>query len=168
MTVTKRDPAKLTKVAVNLPFGIGSAEWRADPTERRAAWSLYIELATRIAVEPLAADEGLDREALSSLHSLFGITREVLRDAGPDVGASRESVGGIAVTVLNVGLRPFLAKWHPELLAWETRRKAGSTTRGHERAWPRHKEFRSELNGLRDQLERYATALASIAGVGAK
>jgi hypothetical protein len=39
-----QDPAKLKKVSISLPFGIGSAEWEADTTERKAAWSLYIEL----------------------------------------------------------------------------------------------------------------------------
>jgi hypothetical protein len=68
----KIDPAKFKKVSVSLPFGIGSAEWEADPTERRAAWSLYVELVTRIAVQPLEIDEGLLREALTSLYSLFG------------------------------------------------------------------------------------------------
>ncbi|MEQ9670501.1 MAG: hypothetical protein RLO19_19390 [Coleofasciculus sp. G2-EDA-02] len=43
-----QDPAKLKKVSVNLPFGIGGAEWVADETERKAAWSLYVELVTRI------------------------------------------------------------------------------------------------------------------------
>ena len=36
----KGDPAVLKKVSVSLPFGIGKAEWEADLTERRAAWSL--------------------------------------------------------------------------------------------------------------------------------
>jgi len=62
-----------------------------------------------------------------------GTTREVLKAAGPDVGASRDSVGGIAIAyggryaiaVLNNGLRPFLAKWHPLLQAWEARRPLG-------------------------------------------
>ncbi len=51
---------------------------------------------TRIAVQPLEVDQGLVREAMNSLYSLFGTTREVLKAAGPDVGASRDSVGGIA------------------------------------------------------------------------
>jgi hypothetical protein len=106
----KHDPAKLKKVAISLPFGIGSA-------------SLYVELVTRIAVQSLEFDQGLVREALNSLYSLFGTTREVLKAAGPDVGASKNSVGGIAIAVLNNGLRPFLAKWHPVLQAWEARRK---------------------------------------------
>jgi hypothetical protein len=119
----KHDPAKLKKVAISLPFGIGSAEWETDTTELKAAWSLYVELVTRIAVQSLEFDQGLVREALNSLYSLFGTTREVLKAAGPDVGASKNSVGGIAIAVLNNGLRPFLAKWHPVLQAWEARRK---------------------------------------------
>lgn len=82
----KGDPAVLKKVSVSLPFGIGSAEWQADNTERRAAWSLYVELVTRIAVQSLEIDEGLLREALNSLYSLFGTTRQVLKEAGPTSG----------------------------------------------------------------------------------
>ncbi len=84
----KQDPAKLKKVSVNLPFGIGGAEWEADITERKAAWSLYIELVTRITVQSLEADQGLLREALNSLHSMFAITRQILREAGSEVGIS--------------------------------------------------------------------------------
>ena len=54
---------------------------------------------TRIAVQPLSVDQGLVREAMNSLYSLFGRTREVLKAAGPNVGASRDSVGGIAIAV---------------------------------------------------------------------
>jgi hypothetical protein len=96
-----KDRAVLKKVSISLPFGIGSAEWEADKTERRAAWSLYVELVTRIAVEPLDGEKGLLREALNSLYSLFGTTREILKEAGPKVGASHRSVGGIAIAFLH-------------------------------------------------------------------
>lgn len=161
----KRDPAKLKKVSVSLPFGIGSAEWNSDPTERKAAWALYIELVTRIAVQPLAAHEGLLRETLSSLHSLFATTRSILREAGPDVGASRESVGGIAIAVLNEGLRPFLSKWHPLMMAWEARRDSASDRKEHKLKWDEEPKFRQELNELIEELNEYADALAVIAGV---
>ncbi len=161
----RNDPAKLTKVAVSLPFGIGSAEWEADPTERRAAWSLYVELVTRIAVQQLESNEGIDREALTSLHSLFDTTREILREAGPDVGASKASVGGIAIAVLNQGLRPFLAKWHLELRTWETQSTTEILTKISEAEWPQRSEFHTELDQLRDKLSQYANALAHIAGV---
>ena len=163
--MAKTDPAKLKKVSLSLPFGIGSAEWEADQTERKAAWSLYVELVTRIAVQPLEVDEGLLREALTSLHSLFKTTREVLKEAGPDVGASHDSVGGIAIAVLVNGLRPFLAKWHPRLQAWEAQYSPEVSPKEHEQNWSLALELRGELESLRKDLEQYANALAIIAGV---
>ena len=63
----KSDPAKLKQVTMSLPFGIGSASWEADPTERNAAWELYVELVTWVAVQSLRPQEGLVREAMNSL-----------------------------------------------------------------------------------------------------
>ena len=163
--MSKQDPAILKKVSISLPFGIGSAEWQADPTERKAAWSLYIELVTRIAVQPLEIDHGTVREALNSLYSLFASTREILKDAGPTVGASYDSVGGIAIAVLNNGLRPFLSKWHPLLQAWEIKRPSNLSPKEHEKKWSEEPKIRDELTILRADLEKYSNALAEIADV---
>jgi len=78
-----------------------------------------VELTTRIAVQPLNPEEGLLREALSSLYSIFGVTREILHKAGPSVAKGPNSFGPVAIEVLNKGLRPFLAKWHPLLFTHE-------------------------------------------------
>jgi hypothetical protein len=161
----KQDPAVLKQVTVSLPFGIGSASWESDPTERKAAWELYVELVTRIAVQSLDSEAGLMREAINSLYSLFGSTREILRTAGPKVGASKKSVGGIAIAVLNNGLRPFLSKWHPLLQEWEAQKTQGISAKAHEKAWSEEPTVRQELNALRMDLEAYAKALAVIAGV---
>jgi hypothetical protein len=161
----RKDQARLTSVKVKLPFELGSAEWTPDNAEREAAWSLYVELVTRIAVQPLAPSEGLVREALSSLYSLFGTTRQILREGGPDVGGPMPSMGAIAVAVLNRGLRPFLAKWHPALLDWEATMPPLSPPESHEKSWPRSSEIRVELEKVRTQLEDYAKVLAEIAGV---
>jgi hypothetical protein len=161
----KQDPAKLKKVSVNLPFGIGGAEWEADVTERKAAWSLYVELVTRITVQSLEADQGLLREALNSLHSMFAITRQILREAGPDVGISSASVGGIAIAVLNKGLRPFLSKWHPLLQTWEAQKPPTTSPKDPEKKWSEEPQLRQELLLLGKELEQYAEALAEIVGV---
>jgi hypothetical protein len=75
---------------------------------------------------PLASNEGLLREALSSLYALFAITRDVLRRHGPQVAMptrdSDYSLGQIATAVLNSELRPVLARWHPALEDWEAHR----------------------------------------------
>lgn len=161
----KQDPAKLKKVSVNLPFGIGGAEWEADVTERKAAWALYVELVTRITVESLQSDQGLLREALNSLYKMFEITRQILREAGPDVGISHNSVGGIAIAVLNQGLRPFLSKWHPLLQAWEAQRPPNTSPKEHENNWSQEPQLRQELRLLSEELDKYVKALAQIVGV---
>ncbi|MBE9215349.1 hypothetical protein IQ247_22240 [Plectonema cf. radiosum LEGE 06105] len=161
----KQDSTKLTKVSVNLPFGIGGTEWEPDDTERKAAWSLLVELVTRVTIQPLETDQGLLREALTSLYSLFATTREILKQAGPNVGASRQSVGGIAIIVLNRGLRPFLAKWHPLLQSWEVQRPPNVSPQEHEKNWSYHDQLRNELELLRGDLQEYAIGLSVIAGV---
>jgi hypothetical protein len=103
------------RVSLGLPFGLGSISgtWGPDDAERRAAWEMYVELVTRISVEPLGPEEGLLREVLGSLYSLFGSTRDILRRYGPEVAIPKRghelSFGSIAVTVLNRALRPC---WH--------------------------------------------------------
>jgi hypothetical protein len=71
---------KQVQVKLTIPFiGEISGTWEPDEVERRAAWELYVELVTRVAVVQLGPAEGLLREALSSLREVFGITREILR-----------------------------------------------------------------------------------------
>ncbi len=125
-----------------------------------------MELVTRIAIQPLGAEHGLLREALDSLYTLFARTREILQDAGPQVAVKGESsLGFIAIRVLNEGIRPFTAKWHPLLLAHEEQRPEGISQYDHEQQWRQAGEMRTELAELQENLEVYAEALAKIAGV---
>jgi len=133
--------------------------------ERRAAWKLYVELNTRITTQPLKPNEGLLREALSSLHSVFAITREILKEAGPGVAQGRESIGFYAMEILNQVLRPVLATWHPALAHWEEQRDATVSPVEHEKAWDREKELRKALDVTRKTLIGYCDALAILAGV---
>jgi hypothetical protein len=83
----RKTMAKFTsvKVSLNLPIGGVEGTWEPDESERDAAWEMYVELITRISVAELKPDEGLLREALSSLHTLFGTTRTILRKYGPSI-----------------------------------------------------------------------------------
>ena len=158
---------KLKRITVKLPWLEG--ELVADEAQQRAAWEMYVELVTRVAVQPLGPDEGLLREALLSLYALFDETRRILRQYGPEVAIPERkkllSFGQLAVHVLNRGLRPFLAKWHPLLHAWEGTRLAGLSVRDHERAWEREPELRTALEETRNQLRSYADILADLCGV---
>jgi len=163
-----KQKVKATKLSVGLPFNLGQLEFEEDETQQRAAWELYVELMTRIAVQPLGQDEGVLREALTSLHSIFGVTREILKKAGPSVAQGPNSFGPVAIDVLNKGLRPFLVKWHPLLSAHEAKRPADVSIKDHERTWDKYAELRSELAKLQEQMIIYAQALAKISGARAE
>jgi hypothetical protein len=163
--MSPKQKVKATKMTVGLPFNLGSLELENDEAQQRAAWALYVELSTRIAVQPLEEGEGILREALTSLYNIFGITREILRNAGPEIAKGPKSFGALAIDVLNKGLRPFLVKWHPLLKSYEERKSANVTTLEHELVWERSKELRKELNLVREQMVIYVDALAKIAGL---
>lgn len=160
-----RKRVKATKLTVGLPFNLGQLEFEPDEVQQRAAWELYVELTTRVAVQSLGPDEGLMREAMSSLYSIFGVTREILRAAGPSVAQGPNSFGPVAIEVLNKGLRPFLAKWHPLLFTHEQKRRAEISAHDHERTWEEAAELRKELAKMQEQMMIYAAALGEIAGV---
>jgi hypothetical protein len=156
---------KATKLSVSLPFELGKLEFEPNEVEQRAAWSLYVELTTRIATEPLDPIKGSLREALNSLYSLFSLTREILREAGPEVAKGSNSFGPVAIDILNKGLRPFTTKWHPALLAYEQARDSDISALEHEQAWESAQEMRRELAKLQQEMIIYADVLAQIAGV---
>jgi hypothetical protein len=157
------------QVGLNLHVLQISGTWEPNEDEGKAAWELYVELVTRIAVVPLGEQEGLLREALSSLYSLFATTRDILRRYGPDVAEPRPhgqySFGVLAVAMLNYGLRPVLARWHPALEDWEATRPADCSRGEHEKAWEHAGELRAALEGARDVLTQYARLMASACGV---
>jgi len=156
---------KATKFTVGLPFNLGQLEFENDEAQQKAAWSLYVELSTRITVEPLGEDEGILREALTSLYNVFDITRQILREAGPEIAKGPQSFGAIAIDVLNKGLRPFLVKWHPLLKSYEEQKPADKTTLEYERGWKHSATLRKELEKVREQMSIYVDALAKIAGI---
>ena len=158
-----------TKFGINLGFLSIDSEWEIDDQQRQAAWEMYVELATRITTAPLLPGEGLLREALSSLYSLFGTTRDILKKHGPSIATpanpEETTFGHLAVAILNKVLRPVLAKWHPLLKDWEDQRPAGVSITAHEAAWPENEALRNEFNRIRAQLMEYADVLAEVSGV---
>jgi hypothetical protein len=157
----------IKEVGVELGWGPAklSGKWEPDATERDAAWELYVELVTRIAVFPLSG-QGILREALNSIYQLFGSTREILRKYGPAIArkpkAGKYRFGYLAIWLLNAVLRPVLSKWHPELQRWEAARPDDRSIAEHEEAWPRNQELRAVLEEVRKILLQYAELLATV------
>jgi hypothetical protein len=161
----------LSSIEVNLklPFISIKGTWIPNNKEQNAAWEMYVELITRISVAELKTDDGLLRESLSSLYTIFNTTREILRKYGPSIAKPKEdnklSFGYLAVAILNNVLRPVLAKWHPLLLDYENRRKEDVSVLEHEKNWDKYKELRESLRKTRVVLTDYANLLAEAAGV---
>ena len=146
-----------------------------SPAGRTLAWTTFVQLTTRISVVPMGEKEGFDREALASLHTMFGELRDALILAGPEAvrelarpgaiqaqGGSATTVATVVQIVLNVALRPFLNHWHPLLERREAQRPAGSSAWVWEQDWPDHPRFRHELRELQGGLREVAIALQSL------
>lgn len=155
------------QVTLDLKFLRIAGTWKPNQAERLAAWELYVELITRIGVVPLK--EGLLREALSSLYSIFSTTRDILRRHGPEVatprGKNELNFGYLAVAVLNRILRPMLSTWHPILTAWESHRSPTASQFSHELAWDQAVRLREEIDATGRELHQLANTLAAVCGV---
>lgn len=125
------------------------ADISLQDADREAAWQLYVELLTRITTQALPTDTGDEVAALSSIHSLFKTTRQVLKEQGKDCVEFTK----IAVVVLNQVVRPFTARWHRKSLA-------GAFCEKSERD-----AFREELMDLQKELRKYSRALADMVEV---
>ncbi|MGB7815660.1 MAG: hypothetical protein WBL28_04840 [Methylotenera sp.] len=137
----------MTSLKISAPFL--EMEWRPQVADMNAAWELYIELLTRTATQPLGEEDGDEKTALDSIHSLFAITRQVLKDNSKDC----KEFSKIAIVVLNQVVRPFTAKWHRLSLqgAFNEPEKC--------------KDFRIDLNLLQMKLSKFSKMLAEMAGV---
>ena len=172
---TSRIKEQIKELRLDLPFNLGEAKIEIGDHERGAAWALFVEMSTRISTQSVEKNASSVREALTSLYLLFGVTREVLKEAGPVVGQSAKSLGPLAIKILNEGLRPFLNRWHVGYRAYETAQAlamvktfglhAPSIELVDQADWSELDAFYNELETTRLELCKYVDMLATIAGV---
>ena len=158
---------RLTNIRIDLKvpgFGGISGTWEPDESEIKAAWELYVEMATRTPLGGFSPQEGSVREALNSIYSLFDTTRTILRSYGPAVarpkGGLELSFGYLAISMLNHVLRPLLTEWHPRLRQWER-----ENPNLNEMEWPDRGDFLEDLGKTEDLLRQYAKLFTGVAEV---
>lgn len=143
----------LTKLGVFFNETFLKKRWNPEKNpidnNRKAAWDLYVEMETRITVQPLHPKHGDEQTALDSVFSLFQTTRKILRAQGPDCAVFAK----IAIEILNQKVRPFTAKWHRKSIA-------GAFSDPVE-----CRAFRADLEPLQEILRAYTRTLAVLAGV---
>jgi hypothetical protein len=152
---------RVSELTVRIPQ-FSDLTFVVDDDARLVAWRLYVEVSTRISTQPLASDEGLLREALNSLYSLFATTRRMLKASRPTAREAKgeQSVEHFAITMLNSELRPFLSKWHPRLERFEAANPGSPETE-----WEFNDQCRAELARVSANTLQYAFAFARLAGV---
>lgn len=162
---------KVDSLSFNLPFGLGGVSIKRSEPQRRAAWALYVQLATRVATQKLDRQASA-REALTSLYNLFTSVRETLMTVGPDAVEGPDSVGPLAIRLLNEGLRPFLAEWHNRLSAFEDQeairlaQELGPQFKGQpdESRWAEREKFLEAFETLQAELRTFAHAFGAVCG----
>lgn len=128
---------------------------------KKVAWKLFVETVTRVSTQPLADGTGLLREAMTSLYGLFQVVRDTLKETLPSpVQGRAPTVEQLAITMLNLELRPFLSRWHPELRQWEQANPGAD-----EAGWPAGAACRRELAQVQSRIRGYAVGYARLAGV---
>ena len=123
--------------------------WEPDENDQKAAWEMYVEMATRITTQPLPLEHGDEKTALESIYSLFPSTRDVLKKHGRNC----KTFPILAIEILNHEVRPFTQKWHSRSLAGDLDQETTCSI------------FRDELGSLQEVLREYMQVLAKMAGV---
>ncbi|WP_395359643.1 hypothetical protein ACHGLA_06145 [Streptomyces sp. YH02] len=155
-----RRSARLTEVKVTIPQ-LSELTFAVNNDSRQVAWHMFVETVTRVSTQPLADDEGVVREALTSMYGLFATTRETLKATRPSpVVPSGQTVEYLAITMLNRELRPFLSKWHPRLSEFEAAHRDSP-----ESEWTDNTACRAELQRVQQHIHGYAAGFARLAGV---
>ena len=157
--VRRAETLTLSEITLNIPE-FAQMKFAINAEYRRVAWKLFVETLTRIATQPLGSEDGSLREALTSLYSLFSVTRDLLKNMQPSKATSFVTVEMFAVRMLNQEIRPFLSKWHTQLKKFESIHPDKR-----ESEWEENKNCRKELEALRNRLISYTRAFGELAGV---
>lgn len=119
----------------------------AKPTpDQSAAHDFLAELRTRISVQPLSYQAGIEASALESLWHLFGHARSAIQKY-PGCAAFAHDV----TNMLNIHVRPITAKWHRAHVEGRLSSRDGAD------------EFRGDLANLRKELWTFADHLHRLA-----
>lgn len=122
--------------------------WQPGKADRFPAWTLYVQLKTRVATQPLRYRDGAESAAMQSIYELFVLARRLIDQHGLEAPH-------FAVPTYHVFeriVRPFTSFWHGE-------QQRGALARQDNR-----RLFRRELRRLSQKLTAFAGILADLAG----
>ena len=114
--------------------------------DREAAYGIYVVMSTCIAIKNLPHTQGIEDMALESVLNLLVRIRKIIQSHG----RNSKIVGNITLSMLNVGIIPFIIKYNHSATWLETKPAA-------ERAM-----FRKELKVLQKALRKQCSVFRKI------
>ena len=104
-------------------IGIGSLKVTLKPNHEdiQIAYKLWVELKTRKIGLPIDFDNDVIVEVYNSWYEFFRITRELIKDIPAQKirrSESTQRLVGVAIDVLNSGMRPHLTRWQARFRRW--------------------------------------------------
>ena len=147
----------------------------AADDDRQAAWSLYVDMATRVSVRGRLDAQGQDTfgevlaDGVASLKRFFDRTRELIRGypVGRASAASDGHLGAFALRMLETVHGPFLDKWHTDVLHWwneDSDRSRSPVLR--QQAYPHLQRLLADWTAVRKLGREVVTELAERYGFG--
>ncbi len=121
------------------------------------AYTLWVELNTRITIRPLHARSGDEETAVASIHKLFPLIRKLLHQH-----PQAEDFRKLAMELMNETLRPYTSRWHGWLISAQADRdENGKPSLNFEDEWFR-KQFRHELRTIQPLLKIYSALFKTL------
>jgi hypothetical protein len=151
-------------VNINIPFGLGSANFNTAPTGRIVAWKLYVQLVTRKAALPFDEQFDLISDVYDSLFELFKITRDLLLELPPHEFSRQEGIATLILRILNSGVRPHLTKWQAEYRDWLEKSRnldefKSLSPQEIQCKYPKYNELITDLKHTNTELSKFADEL---------
>lgn len=154
-------------------LGIGSQKIKFKPNNqsRQVAYKLWVELSTRKIGLPIDYEHDVIIDIYHSWYEFFKLTRELIKDIPVSKIRSDDNtvaLVGVAIDVLNEGLRPHLTLWQARFTRWYdiAIKKAGNENIDPQilqKQYPDYEALVADMRIVNDKLIKYRDLVYSIA-----
>jgi hypothetical protein len=164
-----RKHRSLKPIELNIQLaGIGTIKLQPNWEDVQVAHKIWAELVTRKAAIEIDPENDVIVEVYDSWYALFQRMRQLLADVPSEcirTEKSTQKLVDVAVSTLNLGLRPHLTKWQALFRNWWTNTQEelrNVSPQEHQRKFPQYQELVSEMRLVNQQLIQYASQLKKL------
>ena len=160
-------PYQIVQLEIHLG-NIGAVQLKPNWEDIQIAHKIWAELVTRKAAIPIDPDDDVISEVYDSWYALFQRIRQLISEIPSQCirrEKSTQTLVGIAVDTLNLGLRPHLTRWQAGYRNWWKQTESELTKKSpqeHQKEFPGYAALIEEMTIVNQQLIQYAGELRKI------